>query len=97
MLYKRLAPIKGLNQLAETDFRKNIEASKNRQLIDVREAHEYRNGHIVGAINIPLSQLSNRMGEISADKPVFLYYQSGVRSKQASKQLLKHGYPEVNI
>ena len=34
------------------------ELKKGTQLIDVREAHEFQNGHIKGARNIPLINLS---------------------------------------
>lgn len=37
----------------------STELKKGTQLIDVREAHEFQNGHIKGARNIPLSKLIN--------------------------------------
>ncbi|MDE7493617.1 rhodanese-like domain-containing protein, partial [Streptococcus agalactiae] len=37
-----------------------IAQHNNIHLIDVREEHEYRGGHISGAINLPLSQLSHK-------------------------------------
>ncbi|MNE45087.1 putative adenylyltransferase/sulfurtransferase MoeZ [compost metagenome] len=96
ILYKQFAPVKGLNQLQETDFRKQIESFKNIQLIDVREPHEFKTGHIRGAVNVPLSQLTSRVGEIIVDEPVYIYCQSGMRSKQAAHLLLKRGYPEIH-
>ncbi len=41
--------------------------------LDVREPEEYEQGHIPGALLIPLSQLSARMGEIDRRKPVVAY------------------------
>ncbi|WP_438432707.1 rhodanese-like domain-containing protein [Gorillibacterium sp. sgz500922] len=95
MLYKQAAPVKGLHSLGEQDFRKKMDENRDKRLLDVREPHEFKQGHIPGATNVPLSQLSGRFNEIPRDKPLFLYCQSGMRSKQAAKQLLNSGYPDV--
>ena len=42
-------------------------------LLDVREPGEYEGGHIPGAVLIPLSELSDRLSEIDAQKPVLAY------------------------
>lgn len=65
------------------------------QLIDVREATDFENGHILGARNIPLSQLKNRLIEIRQDKPVYLYAQSEIASGRAAQLLKKKGYNEL--
>ena len=52
-------------------------------LIDVREVHEWREGHISGAVHRPLSELSTWGGDLPKDKPVILYCLSGGRSGQA--------------
>lgn len=52
-------------------------------LVDVREAHEWNDGHIPGALHRPLSKLSAWVGELPQDKPVVLYCLSGGRSGQA--------------
>lgn len=65
------------------------------QLIDVRETADFENGHILGARNIPLSQLKSRLIEIRPDKPVYLYAQSEVVSGRAALLLKKKGYQEL--
>lgn len=65
------------------------------QLIDVREASEFENGHILGARNIPFTQLKTRLVEIRADKPVYLYAQSTIVSGRAALMLKKKGYKEL--
>lgn len=65
------------------------------QLIDVRESADFENGHILGARNIPLSQLKSRLIEIRPDKPVYLYAQSEVVSGRAALLLKKKGYKEL--
>ncbi|MBR8646329.1 rhodanese-like domain-containing protein [[Brevibacterium] frigoritolerans] len=48
------------------------------QLIDVREPNDFENGHILGARNIPMTQMKTRLVEIRPDKPVYLYAQSEI-------------------
>ncbi|TLS50123.1 rhodanese-like domain-containing protein [Paenibacillus antri] len=92
MLYRQFAPVKGLRTLTPEQFQSE---SKGNKVIDVREIHEYKRSHIKGAVNIPLSQFRQRMGDIPKDRPVYLYCQSGMRSKQAAKILRSNGYADV--
>jgi rhodanese-related sulfurtransferase len=94
-IYSRFAGVKGLKILKADEFQKELHSNKNNMLIDVREPFEVKQGYILGAVNIPLSQLKNRVGEISKDKQVYLYCRSGMRSKQAAKILKKSGIPEL--
>ena len=64
-------------------------------LIDVREQHEYRAGHIHAAKLIPLGLLTTRLGEIPQDRPVILVCRSGNRSSVATDLLLRAGYTRV--
>lgn len=57
----------------------------NNILVDVQESHEFKNGYIPKAINIPLSKLKERLNEVLIDKELILYCQSGMRSKQAAR------------
>lgn len=91
-VYRRFAPVKGLRQLDAETFRKE---SKGERIIDVREAYEFKQARIPGAINIPLSELPARLAEIPRERPVFLYCRSGMRSKQAAKILIRNGYRDV--
>ncbi|MFC4738093.1 rhodanese-like domain-containing protein [Bacillus daqingensis] len=75
-----------LSVLTQEEFTKNY---RKAQLIDVREEREFKTGHILGARNIPLSQMRMRNSEIRPDKPVYLYCQNGSRSVQAAKILRK--------
>ena len=42
-------------------------------LIDVRPDHEYRAGHIEGAISVPLNRLQARLPELPRSRPVIAY------------------------
>lgn len=67
------------------------------RLVDVRSPGEFASGHIPGAINIPVQELSERVGELSPkDKPIVLYCQSGMRSASAARFLKAAGYVSVH-
>jgi len=66
------------------------------RLIDVRTPQEYKSGHIQGARNIPLGEISSRTADVGAkDKPVVVYCRSGMRSSQAKSALEAAGFTEV--
>ncbi len=75
-----------LTALTQEEF---IKGYRKVQLIDVRETKEFDGGHILGARNIPMSQLKQRMNEVRTDQAVYLYDQNSTRSKQAARLLKK--------
>lgn len=82
-----------LKVLTEEQF---IEGYRKAQLIDVREPQEFDNGHILGARNIPVTQMKQRLVEIRPDKPVYLYCAGSSRSARAAQILHKQGYKDIN-
>ncbi|RLL48095.1 rhodanese-like domain-containing protein [Oceanobacillus piezotolerans] len=81
-----------LKVLTEDEF---VKGYRKAQLIDVREPQEFERGHILGARNIPVTQMKQRLIEMRKDKPVYLYCQSGSRSARAAHLLHKQGYQEI--
>ncbi|GGE34092.1 rhodanese-like domain-containing protein [Streptococcus himalayensis] len=68
------------------------------QLVDVRDAAEFQAKHILGARNIPSSQLKLSMSALRKDRPVLLYENSrGQRVMNAALALKKAGYQEIYI
>lgn len=66
-------------------------------IVDVRETHEFEAGHVPGAVNVPLSVLRDRMGELPTDREIWLYCLSGKRSYDASRALAQHGLTVRNL
>ena len=64
-------------------------------IIDVRDVREFERGHLKGAINIPLSELRQRVDEIPRDKPVYLHCRTGQRSYNATLALQNLGFHNV--
>lgn len=64
-------------------------------ILDVREKFEYEAGHIKGAINIPLSELRDRLPEIPRATPIYIHCRSGQRSYNACLALQQHGLTDV--
>lgn len=64
-------------------------------VIDVRSPAEVRRASYPGAVNIPLPELSGRLGEIPRDRPVVLFCASGIRSGHAAKLLERAGFADV--
>lgn len=70
---------------------------KDSLVLDVREAGEFAEGHILNARNIPLDELATRVKEIERykDKPVVVSCASGNRAGAAAGLLRKNGFSNV--
>lgn len=64
-------------------------------LLDVRTREEHSFGAIAGSVNIPLDELRQRIGEIPADKPIYIYCAIGLRGYLALKILTARGFKNV--
>lgn len=85
-LSKHVKIKKAVTNLTQEEF---IQGYRKAQLIDVRETKEFDAGHILGARNVPSTQLRQRYKEIRPDLPVYLYCQNSGRSARAALFLKK--------
>ncbi len=80
-------------QVHVSEVRKLVE--EKAYIIDVRESKEYEDGHIIGSVNIPLSEIRNRVDEIPRNKPVYVHCRSAQRSYNASVALGHLGFDNI--
>ncbi|MEM9254187.1 MAG: rhodanese-like domain-containing protein [Pseudomonadota bacterium] len=75
----------------------NTVNSEDGLFVDLRDANDYKQGHIVGALSIPLAKLPERLVELDKykQKPVVLVCKMGQQSGAAGKQLKAAGYEKV--
>ncbi len=64
-------------------------------IIDIREKDEYNNGHLNTAINIPMSEIRQRINEIPTDRPIYIQCKSGQRSYNVCLLLKYLGFTNV--
>lgn len=87
----------GTKTVSTDELKRKIAEERNIQLLDVREPHEYKGGHIKQAKNVPLSGFGNASAQYPKDKarPVYVICQSGMRSQRAAAMLKSAGYTDV--
>lgn len=78
---------------------KDLKAAVDRgaSVLDVRTPAEFAEGHIAGAVNLPLDQVEARADEVPGDRPVYVICRSGNRSAQASVILKKANRDVRNV
>lgn len=81
------------DQVHAADVRELVE--NGACVIDVREKDEYEQSHVIGAINLPLSEFRERLDEIPTDKPLYLHCRSGQRSYNAVLALQNLGFKNL--
>ncbi|KAB1663214.1 rhodanese-like domain-containing protein [Pseudoclavibacter sp. CFCC 13611] len=66
-------------------------------ILDVRETDEFAAGHATGAVNIPLSELQSRLGDVPDADDLLVICQAGGRSQQAALWLDQQGVAAANV
>ena len=66
-------------------------------VVDVRPMADFNKGHIIRAINIPMSGFQNQLGQVEKykKKPIIVACRSGAQSSLACKQLQRNGFERV--
>ncbi len=90
-----LLPRGGYGDVTVQEARRLIEDKPDLVLLDVRTASEYEEGHIEGAVNIPVQELSVRFDELSPEDELLVYCRTGNRSAQAVDILLDLGFTKI--
>jgi rhodanese-related sulfurtransferase len=71
------------SEISITDFA-DVSSS---YVVDVREVDEYVEGHIPGAVNVPLSELNEKYPSVAKNETVYVVCQLGGRSARACEFL----------
>jgi molybdopterin/thiamine biosynthesis adenylyltransferase/rhodanese-related sulfurtransferase len=81
----------------DADHARELIATGEPVIVDVREQDEWDEGHIPGAVHIPRGHLESRIERVAPDpaRHVLLYCSAGNRSAFAAKTLEEMGYEEV--
>ncbi len=101
---------KGYPIYAGPDYEKRVETTKlspaelqalmkndgaDVTVVDVRDPQEFKTGHIPGAINIPSEEFASKSGILDKQKKIVVYCNSGGRSYNAYRKLMKLGYKNI--
>ena len=78
----------------KTDFAQLVKSGAI--ILDVRTANEYKMGHIIGSVNIPLNSLEGHVRKLKEKgKPIITCCASGMRSASAKSLLVSGGITDV--
>ncbi len=82
-------------------LKQRLDAHDGLRLLDVRSAADFSGdqGHIAGAVNMPLEALADRQKELATDpdRPILIVCTTDRRSAKAARQLIAAGFAEVQV
>ena len=81
-----------MEEITATELKQRLDRGDDIQLIDVREPNEYEIARIPGTTLIPLGQVTNRIGEIDANRETVVHCKMGGRSAKAIEALKRAGF-----
>ena len=81
----------GIKQLSPKEF----DQKKGMAVLDIRSHKEYEQGHIPGAVHVPLSDIGDKVKKLKKDKELVVYCQNGNQSIWAIKRLMGMGYKNM--
>lgn len=66
-------------------------------VIDVREPEEFADGHVAGALNVPLSGITSdeQLSKMDKNASIIVYCRSGSRSAMALEYLKQQGFVKL--
>jgi rhodanese-related sulfurtransferase len=92
----------GYKQISQDEAMQMMQEQTDYLIVDVRRPDEFAEGHIPGAINVPVEAINTAedAAELSGDLPdqdqiLLIYCRTGRRSKEASKKLAEMGYTGI--
>jgi len=66
-------------------------------VLDVREDHEWADGHVPAAVHIPMNDVANSLEKLDDGARIFIICKSGRRSLTVAAYLEAQGYDVVSV
>ncbi len=87
--------MKSRPEITATELQQRLDQGEKIYLLDVRETHEFTQGHMPGSRLTPLHQLSYNIEKLPRDRPIVAVCRSGNRSGVATDMLQRAGFTNV--
>jgi rhodanese-related sulfurtransferase len=84
-------PVESVPQITVHDLSEWLEQGQDVVVVDVRETFEWMDGHIDGALHVPMLESAARRGELPGDRPKAVLCAGGLRSSTVISALKRHG------
>lgn len=88
-------PTARIGQLSAAELRDQVARGAHLTVVDVRTPHEWKRGHVGGAINMPVGEIPSRATELPRDTVIATICEGGYRSSLAASLLAQEGFPQV--
>ena len=82
--------------IPSTDVRELSARAEHATVVDVRSAAEWNEGHVPGAVHVPLALLTSQLSQLRTSQPIVTYCQTGARSATAASVLRAAGIADVS-
>ncbi len=89
-------PVETAPQITVHDVSTWLEQGREVVVVDVREPSEWDDGHIEGAVSLPMFEAVGRRGELAPGRPVAVLCAGGLRSSTVISALQRHGVANLN-
>ena len=83
--------------ISAAELEQYLEEGRDIFLVDIRDRDSYEKSHIRGAVNIPGSELPDRMQELPVDRLIVIYCYRGPHSMLAARKLSACGYRVADV
>jgi hydroxyacylglutathione hydrolase len=84
-------PLESVTQMTVYELNEWLEEERDVLVVDVREPSEWREGHVEGALHLPMLEAAKRLSELPADRPKAVMCAGGLRSSSVISVLERHG------
>lgn len=77
-------------KITAQELKTQLESGRRFQMLDVRSAQEFAEGHVPCAVNLPMEEAETRLDDLSSHDPLVLICQSGRRAQMTCELLQAH-------